>query len=457
MKILFLFVLVLGNSTFSQSFNKDHIVDTDVGFVRIQQSGDFDNDDDQDLLSVSATLVAWYENLDGLGNYGDPITIDIDMGQSFNQLVVDLDKDGKEDILISYFDQDLIVWYQNLGGGTFAPFVVLASGLSQASGIAAGDLDGDNDLDLVLGVSNNSGLYWIEHLDGNGSFGPLIPISNTLSQARRQVVADIDGDNDLDVLSNSAGSSIMSWFENTDGQGDFSIQHIVAVGGLYENYFHMSDLDGDSDLDILSNKVNEILWRENLGGGNFGPAQIIFSYTDPTPDLASVYAVDLDNDGDLDVTYDSGYDFGKVFHLNTDGQGNFGPANILTSPDGGTSGNNLPVDIDGDGDMDLINTSLFFEMNNRNDIYWYENLTILSITDIEINDLILSPNPVDEILSITSKDDLQNAIFYQVIGQSILVTKQNFDKIDVSFLPKGIYLVEVQTNNGKTIKKIIKD
>jgi len=56
-------------------------------------------------------------------------------------------------------------------------------------------------------------------------------------------------------------------------------------------------------------------------------------------------------------------------------------------PAGGTTGNNIaPLDIDGDGDLDLISTSLFIA-EDRNDLFWYENLAILGTADFEIKGL----------------------------------------------------------------------
>lgn len=454
-RVLFVVILFFSFLSNAQLFNIDHLIDTDIGYVSEVKSGDFDNDGDQDLFTISSLRLVWYENLDGNGNFGEAKEIDGGMGQSFNQLVVDLDQDGWKDIIISYFDQDFIAYYRNLGSGTFAPFVTLASNLNEAAGIASGDLDGDGDLDLVLGLSNSSGFYWMEQLSLN-TFGPLIAISTSLTQARNQVLGDIDGDGDLDILSNGL-NPLMSWFENTNGQGDFSVIHIIDdTAELYENYFHLVDIDKDGDLDNVSNKINEILWRENLDGlGNFGTKQVIFSYSDNTPDLASVYTADLDNDGDIDVTYDSGFDLGKVYHLNTDGQGTFGPINIIDPPEGGTSGNNLPVDIDGDGDIDLMNTSLNV-VTNINDLYWYENLTILGVRDARSMDIKIYPNPVKDVLVIESSSAIYRVSIFTILGNKLLEITQDFNEIPMAKLPTGLLLVEITTAKGKVTEKVLK-
>jgi len=456
-KIFFVVTILLQCTLNAQLFNTNHLVDTDIGYIggNNLKVGDFDNDGDPDLMTITSQRLVLYNNLDGYGNFGEAIIIDTGMGQSFNQLVVDLNQDGWEDILISYFDQDFIAFYRNQGDGTFATFTTLVSNLNKVAGIAAGDIDDDGDLDLVLGVSNNTGLYWIEHLDGNGGFGSLQVINNTISQARAQVLVDIDGDGDLDIMTN--GFPQMSWFENTNGQGDFSIHHIIENSGLYENYFGIADLDGDNDLDVFSEKNSQVIWRENLDGvGNYGAKQVIFDSPSSVV-FKNIIAVDLDNDGDLDITYDTGVDFiGKAYHFNTDGLGTFSPPEYIESPIGTGSFLNYAVDIDGDGDMDLTSGNF----DNDTDItylYWYENLTILGNHDFKSLGIKIYPNPVNELLVIESPIPLQNVTIYNVLGIKLLEISENLNEIPMANLPNGLLLLEVTTEKGTFVEKVVKE
>ena len=72
---------------------------------------------------------------------------------------------------------------------------------------------------------------------------------------------------------------------------------------------YAADLDDDGDMDVLSAssdwKSSKIAWYENDGTGLFGPQQVITTTADGAE---SVYAADLDGDGDMDVLSASFYD-----------------------------------------------------------------------------------------------------------------------------------------------------
>ena len=80
----------------------------------------------------------------------------------------------------------------------------------------------------------------------------------------------------------------------------FGSQQVIttAADGAYSVF--ATDLDGDGDQDVLSASYfdDKIAWYENLGGGAFGSQQVITTAADGA---FSVFATDLDGDGDADV------------------------------------------------------------------------------------------------------------------------------------------------------------
>ncbi len=452
MKTHFLIVLLFIIQTATgQIFNPTpHLIDDDAGLIFLT-IGDLNNDGKQDIITVSSQLLVWYENL-GQGNFSEPIEIDIQPGQSFNINAVDLNQDGHLDILVSSFENDQLYFYRNLGGGSFAPRVVLAENLDRVSGVEAADLNGNGFLDLVVGITNSVGLYWMEQLDGEGNFGPPSPISTTLSQARNQKVGDINGDGFLDVLSNSGGSTLLSWFEN-DGQGDFISQHIIENSGFYRNIIFLEDLNSNGSLDVATYGIDGVLWYENLDGlGNFSSKHYINSNPDFTYSQLAVF--DIDNNETLDVVYLSSSNNGVNYQLN-DGSGNFSTPFLVNPPDGITSGGNYPVDIDGDGDMDLINIAAINGDPNTRILWWYENQTILNVQDSAIKGLTITPNPVDGLLSIKSKTPLKSVLFYESQGKTLKKITTAFESIDVSFLSTGVYFVLIEGQEGERVVKTV--
>ena len=128
-----------------------------------------------------------------------------------------------------------------------------------------------------------------------------------------------------------------------------------------------ADLDGDGDMDILSasRRFDKIAWYENTdGAGTFGPQQVITTMADQ-PD--HVWAADLDGDGDIDAISASMDDNKIAWYENTDGLGTFGAQQVITTNADGAVRVNV-ADIDQDGDIDVISAS-----QNDDKIAWYEN------------------------------------------------------------------------------------
>ncbi len=133
----------------------------------------------------------------------------------------------------------------------------------------------------------------------------------------------------------------------------------------YPTSVYAADLDNDGDMDILSASSGDdkIAWYENEGSGNFSNQQII---TTAANGASSVYAADLDNDGDTDVLSASVND-DKIAWYENDGSGNFGTQQIITT-DTNHATSVYAADLDNDGDMDVLSASRY-DYN----IAWYEN------------------------------------------------------------------------------------
>ena len=82
----------------------------------------------------------------------------------------------------------------------------------------------------------------------------------------------------------------------------------------------------------------------------------------------------------------------------------------------------------------------------------------LSVSDNEITDIAIYPNPTNAIINITSQQDSILGIqVFDLLGNSILSQNTNLETVDISDLDTGIYLIKISTEQKSTIKKIIKN
>ena len=128
-----------------------------------------------------------------------------------------------------------------------------------------------------------------------------------------------------------------------------------------------ADMDGDGDMDILSASYSDdtIAWYENDGNAN--PTWTAADIATSADGAYSVFAADMDGDGDMDIVSAS-YDDDTIAWYENDGNANptWTAADIATSADGATSV--FAADMDGDGDMDILSASY-----SDDTIAWYEN------------------------------------------------------------------------------------
>jgi hypothetical protein len=292
-------------------------------------------------------------------------------------------------------------------------------------------------------------------LDGLGNFGAQQSITMNAGWATSIFAADLDSDGDIDVIASDAFNDRITWYENTDGQGTFSSEQIITSSIDNPQSVYAADFDLDGDMDVLSASSNDhkISWYENDGTGTFGPQLII---TSNALFAFSVYALDIDLDGDMDVL--SAFDEQIAWHENIDGQGNFGPQQLVAIE--GRVFGVYPSDLDSDGDIDLIaSDAIIFDGKTA----WYENSTILSVDESASLEFHVYPNPTSGILNIQSFSNIAQIKIYNSLGQ--LVSSHFNDsseggvgnKIDLSDIGQGFYFMFITDGNANLVtKKVVK-
>ena len=196
-------------------------------------------------------------------------------------------------------------------------------------GAATGDIDNDGDMDVVITEIHtwkNKTAFWCLMNDGTG-FLKKRKCGGTFAFGLE--LADMDGDGDLDAL---VGAHELEYLDNAipgitgivwnDGKGNFSQKTKLPMykkkySGIPE--ISASDLDNDGDLDIVISRVGEyyvgtaIQIVENLGNKKFkdhGLIELLIAPDDFKTKsegniwnsyISSIVFRDLDNDGDMDV------------------------------------------------------------------------------------------------------------------------------------------------------------
>lgn len=81
--------------------------------------------------------------------------------------------------------------------------------------------------------------------------------------------------------------------------------------------------------------------------------------------------------------------------------------------------------------------------------------TYLGINDIEKSKIKIYPNPAKDFINITSEKPVKSVEIYDTLGR--LIKTESSDKINVTQLSKGNYLLKMKTDSGETIEKFIKE
>ncbi|MCA8995883.1 MAG: VCBS repeat-containing protein [Planctomycetaceae bacterium] len=246
-----------------------------------------------------------------------------------------------------------------LAGAATFDTTSLSHTVDGAGSVTMADLDGDQDQDLLATSFLGDRLLWYEQTSP-GTFVERT-IATGVDGALNLFAADLDEDGDMDLVSAAFEADVIQWWEN-DGDENFAPRTITTSADGARAIF-LVDLNEDMHLDVLHVSLydNILAWHQNDGNGNFTTHLISTSAFGPH----SVFAKDVDSDGDIDILTASIYDDRIAWYRN-DGSENFTMLTISQTAD--SARNVLAADFDGDNDIDVASASLL-----DNTIAWYQN------------------------------------------------------------------------------------
>jgi len=258
----------------------------------------------------------------------------------------------------------------------FTEFLI-SKDYSYAYGIAVGDLDGDGDLDITSADADLNRLYWYEN-DGKGNYRCHFVQQNESGWFERHTIADLNGDGKPDVVTVKNLSGDVVWFENNGTPKDDKPwkRHVIAQGTLPGAYdVAVADFDGDGDLDVAASswvKGNKFVWYENPGKADQPWVEHLIE--ENMAETRTMRVADFNGDGKPDLLGTASA-AGQVVWYENLGKSATVQWKKFVIYTAGRPIHGQPVDMDGDGDADVVMALGFAAQEPvAHQVVWYENI-----------------------------------------------------------------------------------
>ncbi|MCD4702671.1 MAG: T9SS type A sorting domain-containing protein [Candidatus Aegiribacteria sp.] len=267
--------------------------------------------------------------------------------------IADIDDDGDLDVLIATYTGGRLLLFLNDGGSSPQwEMQEIATGFPGAHYIEASDVDEDGDLDLVAAAAEADLVYWYRNDGGVPvQWQPLL-ISDSVFYPCRLHPVDIDQDGNMDVVCAAYGStggpsSVTVWY-GSGGSEPVWIREDVDTSILGAHGIRAVDMDNDGDLELVSAAMSEsrtFMYSNNGSGWTRSLIGIVAA-------CAIVKPADMDGDGDWDIVVSSFGGGGVAWWENSNGGTVW--TKWVVRDGGGSTSCVIPADIDNNGSLDVL-------------------------------------------------------------------------------------------------------
>jgi hypothetical protein len=418
-------------------------------------SADFDMDTDNDVVSIAeyGSGFYWYEapnsGLFTVSSWNAYYVAYIYRVKDMRTARINNDTDVDVVANSEYYND--VFYFENPKiegtGMTYWVSKTIDDNLFGATGLAVGDIDNDvNSTNDIVGTGNRASEIKIYQNDGKKvpSFSKYYIEEASLKGPHGIFVADIDNDNNNDLIITGSISGDVGWCEAPDDpeKGTWTL-HLIdkELGGALEVYVGDINGDGFDDVAVTGNEQRVLVWYEHPGtnvtnANTWNKTTIDTSFSSPW----GVCIADIDGDGDNDVVVTDRYMYDVIWYRNEDLTPGLGDGdgskwtkcvienNLLYYPMG------LDVaDIDEDGDLDVVVSCGSWSSSGTTGIYWYEAPGNSPMTSPWIKHTIISSNRYIYDVAVIDVDD-----------------DGHLDVVGVTFYYDGIFWCQNPINLSKT-------
>ena len=295
------------------SWTRTRIATPAVEFTTDGDLGDMDGDGDLDIVvpdGPSGNNLLWFENpaRGPNGSVGNPFAASQWVRHVIGAVgswgkdvwIADLDHDGRTDVA-TRSSSEVYAFFQ-AANGSWTRQLLTRSNLGQ-EGMAAGDVDLDGNVDLVLwrvwlrnpgGSAAHNGANWIAYPIDNANIDP----------AFKALVADVDldGENDL-LFSSSENTADVLWYSHGGNPRGTWQRHVITTSANRAHTLQVADIDGDGDNDVVvghmhtSSTPGVRIYYNSNGTATSWQVQIV----DGTNGVHNGVVADLGADGDVEL------------------------------------------------------------------------------------------------------------------------------------------------------------